>query len=267
MAGAYIDLGNPVADHPLNRGLLGWWLPLPNNSGGSRLFDIKGGRHGTLTNGPTWAAGPSAAQALSFDGSDDHWISTLPSLTAVTLEVVYRSTSSAANMHLVNHDSTGGGGGRVWQHRQTSGGKFNWIPFDFGGNPRSVTGNVTVNDGNWQHVVCVYDASTNAIYVNGALDATGTPGGGTGMDSSVTNVEFGLPNGNTGGAYFSGQLAHAAVLNRVVAASEVWGRYEQWRRNFPDTLRRFSRRAYLFGSGVGGGGGGNRRRRLLLGAA
>src|SRR5690349_4775681 len=53
-----IDLGNPVADHPLNLGLVAWWLSLPNNSGGTRLFDITGhGNTGTLTAGPTWRTG------------------------------------------------------------------------------------------------------------------------------------------------------------------------------------------------------------------
>jgi hypothetical protein len=236
-----IDLNNPVADHPLNKGMVGWWLPLANNSGGSKLFDLVGGYHGVFgatTTSPTWVAGPNAAQALSFDGSDDRWVSSLSSLSAVTVETVYRSTSSASNMHLANHDSTAGGGGRVWQHRQTSAGKFEWLPFDFGGNPRSVVTNATVNDDKWQHIVCVYSSSVNAVYVNGALDATGTTDGGAGLASAVTNLEFGLPNGFTGGAYFSGQLAHVAILNRVITASEVWGRYEQWKRGFPDLLRR-----------------------------
>src|SRR5687767_7283414 len=40
MFGPALDLGNPVADHPLNLGLSRWWLGLPGRSGGTLLCDL-----------------------------------------------------------------------------------------------------------------------------------------------------------------------------------------------------------------------------------
>jgi hypothetical protein len=50
-----LNYGNPVnRQAPLNRGLVSWWMNLPQRRGGTRFLDLCGRHHGTLTNGPTW---------------------------------------------------------------------------------------------------------------------------------------------------------------------------------------------------------------------
>src|SRR5688500_11296274 len=73
--------------HPLNRGLVAWFLTLPGLSGGLKwhnLMDLSNGPHGTLTSmdPPTdWVsakARPGGFGALDFDGSNDDVRFTFP---------------------------------------------------------------------------------------------------------------------------------------------------------------------------------------------
>lgn len=72
---APIDLANPVnVHHPLNLGLISWWLAVPGLDGGKYFYDLCGRNDGTLTNGPTWSNNipPGAvSRSLSFDGVND----------------------------------------------------------------------------------------------------------------------------------------------------------------------------------------------------
>jgi hypothetical protein len=54
---ANVDPARPIADHPLNRGLVAWWMALANNDGGSRLYDLGGRYHGTLPGAPSTGTG------------------------------------------------------------------------------------------------------------------------------------------------------------------------------------------------------------------
>lgn len=67
--------------HPLARGLAGFWIPLPGRGTGRTFYDLANGYNGTLTNGPTWAAGPNGFGAIDFDTTDDFVeVSRLPSV-------------------------------------------------------------------------------------------------------------------------------------------------------------------------------------------
>src|SRR5688572_2591053 len=61
---------------PLNRGLVSWYMVLPNRigGGGNTLRDLCRRNHGTLTNGPTWSGSraPGAFGSISLDGSNDY---------------------------------------------------------------------------------------------------------------------------------------------------------------------------------------------------
>ena len=85
MLGSYVDLGNPVADHPLNYGLVAWWQPLPGSAVGTTVRDLKGLYPATLTNfpsSPTATSGfgggpaPQTYPTIAFDGSDDYMTAT-----------------------------------------------------------------------------------------------------------------------------------------------------------------------------------------------
>ena len=72
---ADVDLSNPINySHPLAKGLVGFWLPLPSLAGGMKLYDLTRYRnHGTLTNmdpRTDWVQ-TERGIALDFDGNDD----------------------------------------------------------------------------------------------------------------------------------------------------------------------------------------------------
>jgi len=72
---------------PLNRGMVIWWLHLPNRltGGGNTLRDIWGLNHGTLTNGPTWSGpiGRPAYGSLGFSSASSQSVK-VPNSAAIT---------------------------------------------------------------------------------------------------------------------------------------------------------------------------------------
>lgn len=268
MAGAYIDLGNPVSDHPLNRGLLLWWQGLPNNSGGSYFFDLMGRNSGALlpAGDPTWTTAQNGMPAVVLDGSNDYADSDNP----IGLSGAYSRTLSG-------YVQINGGGSNSGILRI---GPLGTAAADFSIEVRSGTSagfNGWFNDyefttpatGTWYHVAITYDGSLNSAYVNGILAnsqsmSLNTTDVGLVAGSSRLNADGSL---NGSGGHCAMRLSTAMLHSRALSASQVWQLYDQTRRRFPDTLRRYSRRAYLFGSGGGAPPAGNRRRRILLGAA
>lgn len=75
-----VDLSNPINwDHPLNRGLVGWWLALPQWSGGTKWYDLCGKYDGTLMSGPSWSrrSTPDGTEGLSFSSAGGNYV-TIP---------------------------------------------------------------------------------------------------------------------------------------------------------------------------------------------
>jgi hypothetical protein len=53
-----IFLPDPVSrHHPLNQGLVGWWLSVPGLDGGNQFYDLMGLLPATLTSGASWITG------------------------------------------------------------------------------------------------------------------------------------------------------------------------------------------------------------------
>lgn len=249
MRNGFVDTANPVSDHPLNQGLAGWWLPLPNNAGGSRLFDLKGGNHGTLTNGPAWTAGPGGLQALSFDGTNDAvtvaQVASLEPSAAVTCECAfYRSGSQAANDRLVEKEYSNAAAppyvsyGLEWRGTNTLA-----AVCSAGGTLRTGTA-AAVADLAWTHAVMTYDGANMRLYLNGVEAVAATACSGA-LAYSGTNGMLDFGGRNTSGEYFSGGIQSVRVYSSARSAGEVGLLYDQWRRGFPDLLRRFNRRSYF----------------------
>jgi hypothetical protein len=262
MFGDHIDLGNPVSDHPLNRSLASWWLPLPGRAGGSRLFDIKGGKHGTLTNGPTWVSGGSGLAALSLDGTDDHADCALSSTATDNFSyfaVATPRTLPTLGMFMENGANNGlaFGIGQTTDTLDTPGSSFNVL---FGGVAWFQPG-YTFTVSRTVLAGVVRRAGTLYCYVDGQQVGSTT---GSGPGTPTTRTSLGRRSGAGGDQrYFAGRLDSAWVYNRALAADEVWRHYEDWRLGYAATLRRFSRRAYLFAPAAPPASG-NRRRRVIL---
>lgn len=249
MLGRHIDLGNPVADHPLNNGLVAWWLPLPNNQGGSRLFDLRGANPGTLVNGPTWAADPNGFGAVRCTGTTQRVVTAatsalFPSATTATVAVWHRKTDTT------NRDSAGFGSdstvssARCGAHLPFTDGNVYW---DWGGTTAGSTrvSAAVTSDTRWHlWAFTVGGGLGMRIYRDGVLLASNAA-----TPSRTAGGNFVLNSGNSSVSPGPGDLAEFGavwVYSRALSPGEVAALYDQGARGHPDTLRRWTRRAVLW---------------------
>lgn len=85
-----VFLPDPVnRSHPLNRGLVAWWLAIPGLDGGRQFYDLAGSNHGVLTGGTTWGGTtrPGGYGTLAFDGSTGYVQTSPLGITTNTLTI------------------------------------------------------------------------------------------------------------------------------------------------------------------------------------
>lgn len=264
---AVIDLSNPVADHPLNRGLVSWWLPLPNTGGGTTLIDLvaTGRNHLTLTNGPTWATGPNGTgQALSLTAASSQYAQYSGAVvTAVPLTMAcWFNVNNVTGDHCLV--SLGASGSEDYFGLIANGsiaGDPIRAPVRQGASGAFGETTTSFSAGVWSHACAVFATNANrTAYLNG---------GGAGSDTtSLTPASMALTGVGrlsrlTPAFYTDGRITDVRIYNRALSADEVLALYRQGLRGNPDTLRRFAPRVWSFG-GAAAAGGGNRRRRVLL---
>jgi hypothetical protein len=267
-----IDLSDPVSDHPLNRGIVSWWLPLPHLKGSTTLFDlVKTGRnHGTLTNGPTWTAGRDGFGALQFDGSNDYVDCGLAgNFTTESFWIEFHvnpaslpTTGTGGNPVFVYKGAFNVGGWYVQCQQNSTTRDLVFVTNQSGANQqtKSVANVLTV--GADHHVVVTRDGAAAKIYVNGSEVSYAASASHTNPASVATSMVIGRYLASAANFHVTGRMDFVRIgANRVPSASEVAALYDQFRRSYPDTLRRYSTARWFVGSAPGGG---NRRRRVLL---
>lgn len=97
------------------------------------------------------------------------------------------------------------------------------ISFDTSGlSNLGLPSNRSVNDGQWHHVVAVYDGAAKYLYIDGSLDAW-TPATGA---ISANNFEVRIgENAQAAGRYFHGAIDEVAIYSRAISAAEVASHY------------------------------------------
>ena len=241
--GNYIDLGNPVSDHPLNQGLASWWLPLSNNSGGSRLFDVKGRMTGTLTNVPVWQTDGFRNPALRFTATSSQYVTFGGYSTATIWTWVFRfrRISTLDTRILAGHNSSNNkigidpGSANLFVRLVASGTSESLALPGY-------------TDGNWSCLsVARNDTTAAQATANFAANLT------------LTNPASGSANWDRLGADnsasfpFDGLIAEARYYNRYLTYAERLAVHDQMVRGNPDVLRRWSRKSFSFAAGGGGG--------------
>lgn len=245
-----IDLGNPVADHPLNNGLVSWYLGLPGRRFGTKFPEVKSNGTsdalvGTVT--APWTAGSSPDfQAFRFNNDRTYSIKNLVGNAAYTVAFRYLLTSTPSFSYLLE-DGTGGTAR---------------LGFDSGSSTviraRLVTARTLYSTaisgsrglGTWNTGILTRQVGAPCYwYCNGnrsEIVASGPAG-----------------NGNfnrVGGAYLSGfglrgALESVAIYNYAMSDSQALALTNQYDMGYPDLLRRTSRK-FMLVDGSGGGGGG-----------
>ncbi|OGZ43466.1 MAG: hypothetical protein A3C84_01945 [Candidatus Ryanbacteria bacterium RIFCSPHIGHO2_02_FULL_48_12] len=198
----------------LRSGLVGYWSFDAGDVAKNTAYDRSGqGNNGTLTNGPTPAAG-KLGQALSFDGSNDYvGAGALDVVGNITISAwVYpRSYGGASKGRIVDNSLNVAGYKFVINNVDTTNG------YVFAANgvdslaPNSATFNV------WQHVVAVCDTVSVRIYVNGILKSTSAPNCPA---TSNTSLHIG-DSLNLAPRQFDGLIDDVRIYNRALSSDEI----------------------------------------------
>jgi hypothetical protein len=237
-----IDLTRPVNwRHPLNRGLVSWWLALPQWSGGLTWHDLARRNNGVLTNGLTWQPRPGGFGSLSLDGSDDYVdVVDAPGLrlTRLTLAGWFypRALSGYNSLAAKSTNSWSTGWGLVY-NPEVSGVGFFIGPYSASGGSAWASPGV-VATGAWQHLAGTYDGATTRFYVNGVETASATFAGP--VSDQGTNFQLGASG--SGGLDANCLADDVRLWGRSLSAAEVAAVYADSRTGYASTLNRVRRR-------------------------
>jgi glucose/arabinose dehydrogenase len=196
-----------------------------DDGSGTSAADASGhGITGTLTNGPTWAAGRYGG-AISLDGSDDYVDLGNPSALRLTGSMtvsawINSSQFPADDAAVVSKrgsigfqlDTTVDGGPRTIGFKLTSSTGADMVRY----------GATVLQANTWYHVAGVYDAAagTMTVYVNGQVDAGSQVGTVTSTQrDSTENVLIGRRA--NGGYLFNGRVDDVRIYDRALSAAEI----------------------------------------------
>jgi len=193
-------------------GLVGYWKFDDEN--GIVAVDSSGtGNNGTLINGPAWTTG-KVGGALSFDGVDDYVDASDTNLpignSSATLSAWIKTTQTGEIYYL-------GWGTRSYFSEIVLGMLNNNLTVEsFGG---SDEGNAVINDGNWHHVVGVWNGGSDVVeYVDG-VEQTLTSW--LGSINIISSGHLNIGRLINSGYYFNGAIDEVRVYNRALSAAEV----------------------------------------------
>jgi hypothetical protein len=193
---------------------------------GTTWYDLSySGNNGTLTNGPTYSSLDGGY--ISFDGTNDT-VNIGPAskyLNAYhTYEVWIKTSSIGANTQSgilgISYGLT---------INILNDGRINYLVYRNETNSyiiNAATTGINVLDNKWHHIVCTRGPSTYEIYVDGALNRTGSNGGewtGTNiwasMDAQIGN------NPNNISLLYLGNIGIVRIYNRYTLSTEVLQNY------------------------------------------
>lgn len=235
LLGRGIDLGKPVSDHPLNRGLISWWMPISESSKGKTLFDIAGTNHGSFVNNPGWTGAPHGFPALRFNNNASARYVNIGSPSSLYL------TTNFTVWCWFRQEAIGTGtanlSGLVCRYNVPGAGSYSLrlssSTLQFAGNGSVTGGSVPIK--RWSLAVASVSGSTATLYVNGVQTASGNPS--LSASKSPMQVTIGVDY-LASPRYFDGEIGSAAISSRALSGSEVAELYKQCLTGYPDLLRR-----------------------------
>lgn len=93
-------------------------------------------------------------------------------------------------------------------------------------NSLALDGTTAINDGDWHHVVAVYNGTNAIIYVDGEVDATQAYNGGV-FSMPTENVLLGAVREGTPTDYFNGLIDEVAIWKKPLDADEILQLYQR----------------------------------------
>lgn len=212
-------------NHPLNRGLVAWWL---SPSFTPRLMDIAGRNHGTLTNGPVWSRNKTRTggyAGLIYDATDDFVL--VPDNAAL-------KGMAQLTISFWCYARTGGGNsfGRVIaKNDQADYGILCFNETNFQGSIGATACDTAVADisGLRSHVAMTYDGANIRMYWQGIRSGTATAL--TGAVPSTTNALY-IGNRADTARGFDGWISDVRIQNVALSADEVFALYTKSRSGY-----------------------------------
>jgi hypothetical protein len=259
----FVDWTNPVNwGHSLNRGLVSWWLAVPNRMGwGSFTWrDLCRKYNTTLTNvtpATSWVgARQTASGAVRFTGTAAHRLSfggvsplTISEPRPCSIVIVYRAATTGITRHSLfnNYNDTNP---NLYTHVEQVSGATHRQSLYAGGYVHS--SNFTLDTTTYFVYGWTWDASDNvAFYLNGNANGTATRTG-AGVKTNA-GARFGnLDDGATGGFLANGDLTTARIYNRILPAREMAALATEIRSNHASTLNRIALPRYAEQDAGGG---------------
>ena len=246
--GEYLDLLDPLANHPLNRGLVFLWLGLEHLSGGGSVYDLTNRTAGGVpTGGPTWIAWKDGFAALSFDGINDYVsVPTLPKLPddyTVVMEVT--PSGGLLDQYLLADWSFAE---RNFLFRLEGSEIVELLNGDGTTNQDSTCTGNALSIGSRYVIGARRSGSTFNVWQDGIQVASVAGAHSGGSTSNTVNL---FADGS-GTSNFPGSCGLVAIYDRALSDGEMLGVADQICGCYPDTLRRVSNRVWSFGADQGG---------------
>ncbi len=201
-----------------NAELVGYWKF--NEGSGNVAYDLSDyTNEGTINGEPKWVVGKIGA-ALEFDGSDDYvdcGNDTSLNINDKITVMAWVKTTSTAHGYFVSK-------GTAWDEigHYAIGQEYN-DPLTFqleiagSGGTVELDSNIAVNDGQWHHIVGVYDDPVVKVYVDGVEEGTMT-----GASSLTGSTAGDLTIGQRGGGnIISGIIDEVRIYNRALTEPEI----------------------------------------------
>jgi hypothetical protein len=163
--------------------------------------------------------------SLSFDPADTEYVGCgndpqIQLTGNISISVWFKTTSTATMILAAKRDSALGGTSRGWQVYCTGGNIVFLV--DRSGAPAAdqVTG-PSVNDGQWHHVVCTVDQSSEiSIILDGSPVASQTLAAGTFVDSG-SELRIGYNQVGAANYYFDGDMSEVALFDYILDTGQI----------------------------------------------
>lgn len=227
---ADVDLSNPINySHPLAKGLVGFWLPLPSLSGGTKLYDLCRRLNLLSHSGnPLPFSVDVLGTTLDFSGTTDYCYAASPiSSSSYTISIAFKPAffanngiATTAGYSTSYNDTT-----PMWLVR-TDGTSI--LEYSAGSSPQYLTLSSYQLD-QWYHVTSVRYGSVRLAFLDGVLAGVGTNSGGR---NAYLLVGTGYPT------YWSGKIAYISVHLTALSEDGVRLLHREWLNRFPTLLNR-----------------------------
>lgn len=237
-----IDLQNPVnRHHPINNGLVAWYLPLPGLDGGTTLYDIMGLYHGPLTNvtnssygwKPDTRVGSPGACLVFGSGTTDHVEIGAPSgleiYTGSFSVSAWVKTTSVSTSFVVSKDFSTGSRGFGLGTNSTA------YYLEWGG-AIAVSTSAGVNDGFWHQIGFDYDGTNISWFVDGVVQGTVAKS----PLAANTSAKWYISGRHYTGFFqgFDGRINDVQIRVGARSAGQIRAAYDEAKMGYRGTLNR-----------------------------